>query len=758
MPKYHALVNILMIMAAWTANASENPRWQLIINDPGVTSIAEGDEYYWAGTAHGLSRIDKTGANPVVFHHSNSALVSDNIFQVCPAHRPGEFWIGHSEGVQRFDGNTFYPLVEIPSERNFTITAMAVDSLEQVWVAQGYTYGYFSKSSFGYVDTTGIYRDALLENPGFPFALMSSIITNIECDRNGGVWLSAVGGHGEVLGCLRDGQWNMHHQLRAGSIALDQNDGLWILGHRDRLERTVGLGYIAPGGTVEWIDSDSVPFDMSEILGISPGCGGAGVLVYDTSGFFKYSEGDWSHTSVDLEEKVSAKCMSDGSVWFYSGKKNPFWGRNEPDTVPLHRVTAGGATERVYVRQNRTPQTRFRDIVFGNAGAVWSLGDSLWEYSAAGIENRPLAPGTVNISHSPDGRLYAGFRVGSGSAGMRVYAAGGYQDYWFGRKLLFVGDFAFDFLNRPVFFGCTYYFDQMYAVRLDTPGLVFLDSISISGRIPLDRRTVMGPDSTVWVQSTEEIISFSLGTHQWRRISRLETDVGPRGRFDGIAVDSSETIWVGSENGFVRCDFTTGAHSVLGAVDSGEANARVYSTGPDGSVWGSVAVADHIHRPARIRNDSLVIYNSTKDPFMYMPGGAAVDSAGTVWFATRNSIVIFNPDGLSESMVSVSKSTRSRMSGERATDRIEVNPVAGNRIRAILPAAGRTKCRVYDSRGRLISSVDHGRLISGSHSLDLFPTTSGAQASSMYFAHIEVIGVEGHRAVGVVSIVASPSP
>ncbi|QQS35603.1 MAG: T9SS type A sorting domain-containing protein [Ignavibacteriales bacterium] len=112
----------------------QNPEWINYTDGNLIFSTVEDDDYYWAATYGGLSRVSKTNGEIFVFTKANSDL-PDNYIYCMTQDSNGIKWLGtYSSGIIKFDGNSFTTYNSsntlLPDNK---INSIAVDHQDNLW-------------------------------------------------------------------------------------------------------------------------------------------------------------------------------------------------------------------------------------------------------------------------------------------------------------------------------------------------------------------------------------------------------------------------------------------------------------------------------------------------------------------------------------------------------------------------------------------------------------------------------------------------
>lgn len=733
----------LILLYTSTQIYADAPRWVYITSNPNVTDITEDLDYYWVGTEFGLSRIKKTDYSLRVYHHSNSDIPSDHVYQLAVHPHTGDLWVATAGGICRFDGDIFHIPENIPPARNAWSTSLSIDSAGGVWVALRPS-TYEKPFTIGRIDTTGSYSDILLNNPGFPSQFLRAQTIEMHADNRGGLWVHSKGGPGRyehVVSYLYGGQWNTYN-MRMSDLTLDSNDRLWFLGVLDQR----GLGYISPGEPIVWIDSSEVPFTPQGIWGIAGEPDGAGILVQDSSGYIRFHNGECTHTGIKTDSRYSS----------YSPYVQFFPARNGSLLLHGHSVTTGlrevseDTTVEVEILPFRTQLHGFTDVTCTPDGKIAAIAledrmERLVTYSSGQFHSIDSLPGARHIVAGADGSLYL-------CADRRGGLLGIFADTLFTRDFgvntRIGGDLAVDTGGILVFE--THFHSRSYLTRYDPVQRERLCSIQHSQPLKSENGLVVARQNILWSCSKDGgLISYGIDDSTWTNYAEIDTHPFASAAYHSLVLDSTGHLWAATDSTkVIRFSPEGKVNNVFRLSEGRWCYIRGLCASSDGAVW--LSLRENYASPTfacRIRNDSVTIFNSRKDPTMSRVESATVDTSGNVWFGTDRGVVVFNPDGVAGRPALPARKERNHRSPTLEKPH-SVNIVGAGRASAVqvnLQTPARVAYTVFDSRGRTITSRETGLLPVGGHRLPIAGDSSKRCASGMLFVRVRLIskGREG---------------
>ncbi len=285
------------------------PGWQVIRPPHEVSALIEQGEVIWVGGKDGVFALDQTSGallreltGDIPFRYVRALL----------ADQAGNLWIGHQQGLTRYDGGLFTTYDQADGLPHDRVTSLMEDREGRIWAG---TFG-----GAVYLED-GQWR-ALTSDDG----LLSNMVNVILQDREGGIWFGSYEAPRGGLSYLNGGRWQYfsteeglpHNNINA---LLEDDDGdIWV-----------ATGFYTRGGAAKLSRADGGERFIEEVLGQNEGMAGAKVRsVYrdrdgslwfgsEYDGIARHAGGTWDiftiHHGLSDNEVKAILQDSTGNLW-----------------------------------------------------------------------------------------------------------------------------------------------------------------------------------------------------------------------------------------------------------------------------------------------------------------------------------------------------------------------------------------------------------------------------------------------------------
>ncbi len=249
-----ASVIVLSRLAAPAPTPSDPPLpgWQTIRPPHEVAALAVQGDVVWAGGMEGVARIDRRSGALLDPLPCEPPLTQVRALLVAT---DSTLWIGHQNGLTRFDGHsctTLTPADGLPDQR---VNALAWDGRGQLWV--------------GTRGGAAVMTDAGWRTYHVADGLLDEMVNALLVDHQGGVWFGSYSAPRGGVSVLRDGRWQ-HFSVENGlphnnvtSFFQDRQGAVWV-----------GTGFYDRGGAVRLVPRDDV-WRIDRVLTDQDGLAGA---------------------------------------------------------------------------------------------------------------------------------------------------------------------------------------------------------------------------------------------------------------------------------------------------------------------------------------------------------------------------------------------------------------------------------------------------------------------------------------------------
>ena len=207
------------------------PGWTLWRSAGAVRAIAFHQEGVWCGGLSGLYRLGDNGSAIPVAIPGVGARIRVNALEVDGI---GGLWVGHSEGLARWDGRSWQTFTERDGLPDRYVAALLFCD-DSLWVA---TYDGAVAISFPW---RGDFKP--VSPPGGKRALPHPRLSTIIKDPQGGLWFGSYAAPAGGIGRLADGRWR--HWLAEDGLP-HPNITSFFISRAGKL--WAGCGYFQEGG------------------------------------------------------------------------------------------------------------------------------------------------------------------------------------------------------------------------------------------------------------------------------------------------------------------------------------------------------------------------------------------------------------------------------------------------------------------------------------------------------------------------------
>lgn len=231
-----ALFGGLVTLARWLQPVSINrpealPGWETIRPPHEVAALAVDGDLIWAGGRDGVVALDRASGRLAQEIRCERPL---EYVRALLARRDGSLWIGHGDGLTRWDGRscaTFTVDDGLPDRR---VNALAEDQQGRLWAGTWGGAAVFEGESWRSLHAS----DGLLDD----------MINVLLVDRQDGLWFGSYVAPRGGLSYLQDGRWQ-HFATEDGlphnnvtSLLEDRQGAIWV-----------GTGFFDRGGAVRLV-------------------------------------------------------------------------------------------------------------------------------------------------------------------------------------------------------------------------------------------------------------------------------------------------------------------------------------------------------------------------------------------------------------------------------------------------------------------------------------------------------------------------
>jgi ligand-binding sensor domain-containing protein len=228
------------------------PGWQTIRPPHEISALAVQDDLLWAGGRDGVFAVDRAGL-------ARDELRCDRSLEFVRAllvGADGTLWIGHLNGLSRYDGTTCHTLTTDDGLPDNRVNALALDRQGRLWA--GTSGGAASLDGGG-----GVIRAA--------DGLLDDMVNVLLADRQGGLWFGSYVAPRGGLSYLKDGRW----QYFSTELGLPHNNVTSLF--EDRAGAIwVGTGFVDRGGAAVLV-ADAQRWRIARTLTQNDGLAGAKV-------------------------------------------------------------------------------------------------------------------------------------------------------------------------------------------------------------------------------------------------------------------------------------------------------------------------------------------------------------------------------------------------------------------------------------------------------------------------------------------------
>ncbi len=282
--------------------------WPIIKGIGEISTIVEQGDVIWAGGRDGVFEIDR-------FNFSiRRKLETDIKFEYVKAllvDKSGVLWIGHINGLTRYDGTSFYTYNEENGLRDKRVNALLEDTNDRLWIGTWRGCAILEHERWTYLST----------NDGLSHEMVNVIYE----DTRGSMWFGSYVAPAGGISCLHKGGrqiFSVENGLPHNNITdikEDSSGNVWI-----------GAGLLDRGGACRFIFSDG-KWELGERLNKKDGLAGEkvrSIFCDDNGGLWFGSEydgiayntnGKWSiYTEKDGLSHNEVKCIikdAEGNLW-----------------------------------------------------------------------------------------------------------------------------------------------------------------------------------------------------------------------------------------------------------------------------------------------------------------------------------------------------------------------------------------------------------------------------------------------------------
>jgi streptogramin lyase len=257
----------------------------------------------------------------------------------------------------------------------------------------------------------------------------------------------------------------------------------------------------------------------------------------------------------------------------------------------------------------------------------------------------------------------------------------------------------------------------------------------------VDRRNIMWSCSEFG-----GLLAYDLDDTTWTHYAKIDTHPSAKIEYAGLKLDSSGHLWaLGYSSTLVKFSHGGMVEKVYPLPDLQGQQIDLLCAAPDGGIW--LSFREEYTTPVytcRIRNDSVTIFDSPRDPFFSDVKNATVDTAGNVWFCTNRGIVVFNPEGIADRPELPARKEYGQ--GPQGINSLPFRLLRNGGMTALginLPEPARVEYAIFDSRGRTVVAREAGRLPLGEHRWPIGGNQLEQWAGAVLFVRVRVTAMTG---------------
>lgn len=282
--------------------------WQIIRPPHEVSALAIQGNVIWAGGKDGVVGVDRFTGRIVAELACDGQLVYTRALLV---DRNGILWIGHQDGLTRYDGSACVTYTEKDGLPDSQVNALLETHNGEIWVG--------TSRGAAYHDVAGWHVLTVADG------LADDMVNVMLEDSEGGMWFGSYTAPRGGLSYLKYGQWQIfstsnglpHNGINA--LLEDQSGHIWA-----------GTGMLDRGGAAVFVYGES-GLVLEDVLASSDGLAGNNVrsIYQDRDGVFWFGSeydgiarldtGSWQVLTVeDGLSDPEVKCIvqdEDGNLW-----------------------------------------------------------------------------------------------------------------------------------------------------------------------------------------------------------------------------------------------------------------------------------------------------------------------------------------------------------------------------------------------------------------------------------------------------------
>lgn len=697
-----------------TSSPTQNPEWVNYTNGSVITAsaLSADGNAFWAGTTHGLARVDLTADTVTIFTKSNSALPENGVTALA-VDSSNMTWIGTNSGLVTLQGQTWgVHTTDNSGLPGNTITVLAAGDGTAMWIGTNAGLAYFDGT------TWSTFTQA---NSGLP----NNNITALAATGSGALWVGTENG----LAFFNDGTWLQYTTVnselpsdRISAIAAENETSVWI-GTRDVNANGGGLAYF--DGT-DWTvyTADNSDLTNNSILSLTldntgnlwvGACGNSGAPVA-WGGLARFNGTDWvtyraSNSALPSDWVITLSVDTSNRIWAgtveglvrFDGTDNWRAFNTSNSSLPVNQIQA------ITIDSNSNVAWISAGVSdpFQTRGGMVQFNGTAWELFSPDSQNFPGYTVTATTV-DPAGNPWVGTNYFSGLAHFNGIAWDEYEISGVSVLYNLVLSLAYDFFNGRLWIGT----NGGGLVALE--GQTYSNYTTLNSDLPSDYITALSVDSDgrIWIGTSNSGLVRYDGV-DWENYTTANSGL-PSNRINTIMTSANQSLWLGTPAGLVHFDLTdwtlfNQANSSL-LTDT----VTVITEDTDQTIWvGS--------RDALLRYDGVAwsIYTPDNSGLPGSPITAlAADANGNKWIGTAvGGLAIFNENGVT--VATEPEYPVIQSPNDFALQQNYPNPFNPTTvIRFTLPTASPVHLTVTDLLGRLVAIPVSGHLASGLHQVN----------------------------------------
>jgi ligand-binding sensor domain-containing protein len=223
---------LLLLCTCILSLTAQNANWLNYTSGNDITCTVEEGNFIWVGTTGGLVKLNKQTGTAVFYNKANSGLPAIEVTDIA-IDSQGNKWIGTGAGLSKFDG-TIWSNYEPAEDVYFSVKSIAIDSLDNIWIAAEDLYKFDGINSWTNYST---------QYPEVPLDYM----TSLAFDHQGRLLVGTWNGLGKFNGTLWTFQTNQqimpNSYFEIEDIVVDANNYIWLETSINGLIRYNGTGW-----------------------------------------------------------------------------------------------------------------------------------------------------------------------------------------------------------------------------------------------------------------------------------------------------------------------------------------------------------------------------------------------------------------------------------------------------------------------------------------------------------------------------------